>query len=84
VKETLLGHDPPDRTTINIAGGGARLVGGSVRVELARDEVERVLVDGFLPRVGLDESRRPAVGVSRSSGCRTRRTPRSPDTSRRS
>jgi molecular chaperone DnaK (HSP70) len=50
VKETLLGHDPPDRTTVNIAGGGARLVGGSVRVELARDEVERVLVDGFLPR----------------------------------
>ncbi|QOV92399.1 hsp70 family protein [Humisphaera borealis] len=54
VKETLLGAAPPGRTTINIAGGGSKLIGGSIRVELTRDEVERVLVDGFLPRTPLD------------------------------
>jgi molecular chaperone DnaK (HSP70) len=58
VKETLLGADPPERTTVNIAGGGSKLIGSSLRVELPRGEVERVLVDGFLPRVTLED--RPA------------------------
>src|SRR5690606_15968836 len=29
VKETLLGHAPPERTTVNIAGSGSKLIGSS-------------------------------------------------------
>lgn len=58
-KETLLGAAPPERTTLTIAGGGAKLIGGSIRVDLTREEVERVLVDGFLPQVDL--ATRPAA-----------------------
>ncbi|HEX8915700.1 MAG TPA: Hsp70 family protein [Humisphaera sp.] len=74
VKETLLGPDAPDRTTVNIAGVGSKLIGTSVRVELTRDEVERVLVDGFLPRVALDE--KPAA---RRSGFQEFGLPYAPD-----
>jgi len=74
VKETLLGPTPPDQTTVSIAGAGAKLVGGSTRVELSRQEVEQVLVDGFLPRVPLDA--RPSV---RRSGFQEFGLPYAPD-----
>lgn len=55
VKETLLGPDAPERLTVNLPGGGAKLLGGGLHVEVTRDEVCKLLVDGFLPRVDLDE-----------------------------
>jgi molecular chaperone DnaK (HSP70) len=73
-KETLLGPDAPAKQTINIAGGGSKLVGSSLRVELTRNEVERVLVDGFLPRVALAD--KPA---SRRSGFQEFGLPFAPD-----
>jgi hypothetical protein len=65
LKETLLGERPPEKVTVSVAGGGSKIVGGAVQVEVTRAEVEKVLVDGFLPRVGLGE--RPAA---RRSGFR--------------
>ncbi len=53
-KETLLGEDPPERLTVNLATPGARLIGGSMRAEVAREEVLALLVEGFLPRAPLD------------------------------
>jgi molecular chaperone DnaK (HSP70) len=73
-KETLLGNDPPARLTVSVGGGGAKLIGGATQVELTRDEVHGVLVEGFLPRVGLDE--RPA---SRRSGFQEFGLPYAPD-----
>ncbi|NUQ62299.1 MAG: Hsp70 family protein [Pirellulales bacterium] len=58
VKETLLGRGAPERLTVNLPGAGARLIGGGVHVEVTREEVRDLLVEGFFPRVGLDE--RPA------------------------
>jgi len=55
VKETLLGEDPPERVTVNLPGAGAKVIGGGLQVEVDRSDVEKLLVDGFLPRVGLDE-----------------------------
>ncbi|HBA85676.1 MAG TPA: molecular chaperone DnaK [Verrucomicrobia bacterium] len=49
VKESLLGPSPLPRMAVHVAGG-ARLIGGALQVELTRDEVERLLVDGFFPR----------------------------------
>jgi molecular chaperone DnaK (HSP70) len=74
VKETLLGPSPPDRTSVSIPGGGSKLVGSSVRVDLTRDEVERVLVDGFLPKVALTD--KPAA---RRSGFQEFGLPFAPD-----
>jgi hypothetical protein len=74
VKELLLGNNPPEQLTVNIAGGGARLIGGGLRVEVARDEVQRVLLDGFFPYVPLD-----ARPVSRRSGFQEFGLPYAPD-----
>jgi molecular chaperone DnaK (HSP70) len=74
VKETLLGADAPERVTVNVGGGGAKLIGGATQVELKRDEVHGVLVDGFLPRVALDS--KPA---SRRSGFQEFGLPFAPD-----
>lgn len=53
-KETLLGENPPAQLTVNVPGGGSRLIGGSRQVEVTREDVEQQLVEGFLPRVPLD------------------------------
>ena len=54
-KETLLAARAPERTAVTLLGAGSRLVGGARSVELARDEVERLIVDGFVPRVAPTE-----------------------------
>lgn len=63
-KERLLAADAPERVTVTVLGGGARLIGGSRSAELSRDEARALLVDGFLPPVGPEEKpqgRRAAV-----------------------
>ncbi len=63
VKETLLGPDAPEHFTVNLPGGGSRLIGGGIHVEVTRDEVQQLLVDGFFPKVSLD-----AKPLARRSG----------------
>ncbi len=58
VKETLLSDNAPEATTVTLPGLGARLLGGGRQVEVTREEVHRLLVEGFLPRCGLDEKPR--------------------------
>ena len=53
VKEELLGANAPPHLTVNLPGLGSRLIGGGLRVEVTRDEVRTLLVEGFLPRVAL-------------------------------
>ncbi len=53
-KERLLGPSAPDDVQIAIPSRGRRLVGGTLRAPLARAEIERIVLDGFLPEVGLD------------------------------
>ena len=63
-KERLLADEAPEQVTITVLGGGARLIGGARSAELSRDEVRMLLVDGFLPRIGVEErpqGRRAAV-----------------------
>ena len=50
-KETLLGDAPPDEVPITVAGRGSKLIGGTLRDRITRAELERVLFDGFFPRV---------------------------------
>lgn len=74
VKETLLGAGAPERTTVALPGAGAKLIGGAQAVELTRDEVRALLVDGFLPRVALND--KPQV---RGSGFQEFGLPYAPD-----
>ena len=63
-KERLLANDAPERATVAILGGGSRLIGGARSAELSRNEVQTLLVDGFLPAVAVNErpqGRRAAV-----------------------
>ena len=53
-KEQLLAADAPEHTLLTLLGSGARLIGGSRSVALTREEVERLIVDGFFPKVGAD------------------------------
>ena len=55
MKETMLGPQPPARLTISLPGSGTRLIGGAIQVEITREEVEQLVLDGFFPRAGLDE-----------------------------
>lgn len=51
VKEQLLGDHAPESLTVNVPGAGSRLIGGGLQVEVTRDEVRQLLLDGFFPRV---------------------------------
>jgi hypothetical protein len=48
-KETLLGEKPPKKHPVTILGRGSKLVGGTVSVDLDRETVSKLLVDGFFP-----------------------------------
>jgi Hsp70 protein len=50
-KERLLGDATADAAPIVVPGRGSQLLGSSFRSELTREEIERVLVDGFFPSV---------------------------------
>jgi molecular chaperone DnaK (HSP70) len=56
-KELLLATDAPERATVTLLGAGSRLIGGTRSVDLTRDEVSTLVVDGFFP---LNESQEPA------------------------
>lgn len=74
VKETLLGAGAPERYTLSLAGAGSRLVGGGLRVEVARHEALEVLLEGFFPRVPLE-----AKPAARRSGFQEFGLPFAPD-----
>ncbi len=74
VKETLLGPDAPEKLTVNLPGSGTRLIGGGTHVEVTRQEVCDLLVEGFFPRVGLEDK-----PISRRSGFQEFGLPFAPD-----
>lgn len=55
-KETMLSANRPSQTTLNVAGEGSSLIGGSVSVSMTTEEIDEVLLQGFFPAVPLDAS----------------------------
>jgi hypothetical protein len=53
-KEKLLDAGSRDRVPLVVLGRSRRVVGGAVRTDVARAEVEAALVDGFFPIVAAD------------------------------
>ena len=62
VKETLLGDDAPEQATVNLPGSGSKLIGGGLQAQVKREEVERLILDGFLPTTSVSEM--PTSGQS--------------------
>lgn len=54
LKERFLGDNPPETQTVAIPRPGAKLIGGSVTLDVTRSEVEDMLLDGFFPLVPFD------------------------------
>src|SRR5579862_6920131 len=54
-KERLLAKGAKSEEQITILGRGTGVVGGSVKTKLKREDVDRILLDGFLPTVALDD-----------------------------
>lgn len=53
-KERLLAADGADAVPISILGRGKKLIGGALRSELTRAQVDQLLLDGFFPKVKAD------------------------------
>ena len=58
-KEQLLSANPPESVTVTLPGSGSKLIGGSQSVSVTLNEVQTLLVDGFMPLVDLDDKPAP-------------------------
>jgi molecular chaperone DnaK (HSP70) len=64
-KEALLAADAPESVPISILGTGSKLIGGTLRTEATRSDIESLVLGGFFPEVAASarpQSRR-AVGL---------------------
>src|SRR5215510_1953974 len=63
-KEKLFESPKAQTRPITLLGKGTKLVGGTIKTELAREDLNHILVEGFFPKVGSDElpARRRRVG----------------------
>lgn len=48
-KEDLLANPEKESASIAVLGRGSKVIGGSIKTELSRETVNKVLLDGFLP-----------------------------------
>jgi molecular chaperone DnaK (HSP70) len=55
-KEKLFAEPRSQKQTVTLLGKGSKLVGGTIKTELRREDLERVLTEGFFPVVSRDES----------------------------
>src|SRR5579864_8123769 len=65
-KEKLLEERAKPEQGITILGKGTGLVGGTIKTKLQRDELERILLDGFLPAVSSNDlpQRQRRIGLT--------------------
>lgn len=63
-KESLLSGEGPDRHPVSVLGRGSRLIGGTVTVDVQRDQAAELLLEGFFPKCGVADrpQRRRASG----------------------
>lgn len=58
-KETMLSDASVTAVPVVVPGRGSKLVGGTIRTELRREDIEHTLVEGFFPSV--DAAARPSA-----------------------
>jgi molecular chaperone DnaK (HSP70) len=57
-KENLFAQPSLASAPVTVLGRGSRVIGGTLKQELTRDEIEKVLVEGFFPVCAPDEEPR--------------------------
>ena len=63
-KEQLLAPDAPELVTVTLLGAGSRLIGGSRKADLRREDIERVVLDGFFPlNEAQEDAKRARAGI---------------------
>jgi len=64
-KEKLLSDNTITNTPVTVLGKGRRLIGGTLKVDIEADEINRFLVGGFFPACGIHEApvKKRAVGL---------------------
>jgi len=63
-KEQLLAPDAPEHVNVTLLGSGSRLIGASRTVPLTREDVARVVLDGFFPLNEIREgAKRARAGI---------------------
>ncbi len=66
-KEALLSKDAPEQAPVTLLGKGSKLVGGALRTDLSRADVEELIVEGFFPEVPVTAhpEKRTRAGLTR-------------------
>ena len=59
-KELLFADAKLKKAPISIPSRGSTLIGGTIKTELTREDVTRILIDGFMPKVDVTELPRTA------------------------
>jgi Hsp70 protein len=54
-KEKLFESPKTQKLPITLLGKGTKLVGGTIKTELAREDLDQILVEGFFPKVASSE-----------------------------
>jgi hypothetical protein len=54
-KEQLFESPKSKSRPVTLLGKGSKLVGGTIKTELAREDLEQVLIEGFFPKVASNE-----------------------------
>jgi molecular chaperone DnaK (HSP70) len=54
-KERLFSDNPPDEFSVSLAAKGAKLIGGTRRASITREQAKALLLDGFFPNTNSDE-----------------------------
>ncbi len=54
-KETLFADPALNQCPLVVPGRGSSLIGGTIKAELSREELTRVLTDGFFPKVAVTD-----------------------------
>ena len=64
-KEQLFSDPKLASTAVTVLGRGRSVIGGTLRTDLKREDVEKLLVDGFFPVCGIDDKpiSRPTAGL---------------------
>ena len=64
-KELLLVEGAPETVPVALLGRGSKLIGGTMRVDVRRDDAVRQLIEGFFPACSADDkpARRRAAGL---------------------
>ena len=63
-KEQLLADDAPDHVTVTLLGAGSRLIGASRKADLRREDIERIVLDGFFPlNAAQEDAKRARAGI---------------------